>query len=69
METKVEMIMTLPRKMWVTRAQVLAADLGLTRYDFDKAVQTGVLHGTVFPGRKQRKFLREEVARVFGVNE
>jgi hypothetical protein len=59
--------MKLPETTWVRRADILRSDLGVTRYDIEAVVDDGSLRGTVFPGKKRAKFLRQEVLRVFGV--
>jgi hypothetical protein len=58
--------MTLPREVFVRRADVLGAGLGISTYAFKKAVRLGLLERHVFPGMKYGRYRRDEVVRVFG---
>ena len=61
--------MNLPDRLFLTRGEILKSNLGITRRALSKAIDVGALEPHVWPGNKWQRFLREDVLRVFKVNE
>ena len=59
--------MSLPKQVYVSRAEILTSSLGITKGDMRKAIESGVLKRRVFPGKKYGKYLRDDVVRVFNL--
>jgi len=61
--------MPLVRKILLTRAEIISADVGITDYDLRKVVEAGALKRQVFAGKTRGKYLRNDVLRAFGIDE
>lgn len=63
------MVVRLPDSAFWRRKEVLGLGGGglVTKYDFERAVESGRLRGVVFPGRKYRKYEAAEVCTAFGL--
>lgn len=59
----------LPEKVFLRRSEILAAEIGISRYDLRRAVKAGDLARVVFPGHTYGKYRRADVVRVFRVKE
>ena len=55
--------------VYVKPADVFGSRLGITRKMFYKAVNSGALTGVVLPGCVHHVYRRDEVLRVFGIEE
>ena len=54
---------------FVRPADVVGANIGVNRKMFYKAVKSGALRGVVLPGSTYKVYRRDEVLRVFGVQQ
>ena len=59
----------LKESIYVKPADVVRSRIGISRKQFYKAVESGALRGTVLPGCVHRVYRRDEVLRVFGIEE
>jgi len=60
----------LPRRCYLTRGEIVGADVGVSKGDIRKAVACGVLKRHLFPGRTRRgKYDRDELIEVFKLKE
>jgi hypothetical protein len=59
----------LPDKVMLTRADILNSKLGVTEHDFRRMRKAGVLVGHIVPGGVYRKYRRDAVCKLFGIQD